>query len=68
VSFLETGKDRSLWIAAPASRSTRQSPGCAQCGARLETDEFGKAGATGKCLNCRGGASEEDDVIEDLEE
>jgi hypothetical protein len=68
MSFLETGKNRFSWTALPAGRSTRQAPGCAQCGARLDMDDFGKCGASGKCLNCSVFVSEEDDVVEDLED
>jgi hypothetical protein len=68
MSFLDPGKEIGGWIAAPARRSTRREPGCVQCGARLETDEAGKASGAGKCMNCSDWVSEEDEGFDDLED
>ncbi len=68
VSFLDTGKEISGWVAAPSGRSVRVEPGCVQCGAKLQTDEAGKADAAGKCANCADWVSDGDDDFDDLED
>ncbi len=67
MSFLNTGKGRFHWIAAPARRSVLRQPGCAQCGARLELNDFGQLDNGGKCFNCVDYVSDEDEVFDELE-
>ena len=66
MSFLETGKERSTWIAAASQSSVRRAPGCAQCGRTLEMNELGTFNLSGKCLNCANPVSEEDGGFDDL--
>ncbi len=45
------------------------SPGCVQCGARLEVNDFGRLDPTAKCLNCRTDMSDgDDDGFDELED
>jgi hypothetical protein len=67
VSFLDTGKDRIEWIAAPR-RSVRRDPGCVQCGAKLEVDDLGRFDSAGKCFNCANWVSDEDEHFDELED
>jgi hypothetical protein len=64
MSHLEPGPGRFTWLAAPAARSVRPEPGCVQCGSRLD----GPSNHTGKCFNCAIELSEDDEVIDELEE
>ena len=68
MSFLETGKERSTWIAAASQSSVRRAPGCAQCGRTLEMNELGTFNLSGKCLNCTDWVSEDDEAFEELED
>jgi hypothetical protein len=68
MSYLDTGKDRFTWIPSPATASTRPELGCAQCGNRLDQPEFGSFNLTGKCLNCTSFVSDEDEIVDDLED
>jgi hypothetical protein len=44
-------------------------PGCVQCGARLELNDFGKIDPAGTCFNCQTGISDgDDDEFEELED
>ena len=66
MSFLETGKERSTWIAAASQSSVRRAPGCAQCGRTLEMNELGTFNLSGKCLNCVNPVLEGDDGFDEL--
>jgi hypothetical protein len=68
MSYLETGKGRFTWISAIARTSFLPEAGCVQCGSKLDTPEFGQFNLTGKCINCIGWISDEDEAFDDLED
>jgi hypothetical protein len=68
MSHLETGKNRFNWVAAPVRSSIPRTPGCVQCGSRLEMSERGKYSLSGKCFNCTNRNLEDDGMFEDYEE
>jgi hypothetical protein len=69
MSYLETGKGRFTWIPTPIPTSTtRPEIGCVQCGSRLENVDLGKRDFTGKCVNCTGWISDDDEIFDDLED
>jgi hypothetical protein len=68
MSYLETGKSRFRWLQAALKTSHRRTPGCVQCGSRLEVVEFGAANLTGKCFNCTNWISDEDEEFEELDD
>jgi|GEM_PF-3648930 hypothetical protein len=65
--FLETNKTRSGWNAAPVANPIHAIQGCVQCGSQLIPGEFGKFSPTGKCPNCAGWISDDDEEFEDFE-
>lgn len=67
MSFLESGKERFAWIAAPARTSLLPEPGCVQCGRLLDAELY-KLNHSGKCLNCAGWVCEDDDTFDELED
>ncbi|HUW79852.1 MAG TPA: hypothetical protein VMV54_03040 [Acidocella sp.] len=67
MSYLDTGKARFKWIVPIAHTSTRQQAGCVQCGSRLDAPEYGKRNMTGKCFNCAGWVSDEEEVFDELD-
>jgi hypothetical protein len=44
-------------------------PGCVQCGAALELNDFGKLDPAGTCFNCQSNVSDgDDDGFDELED
>jgi hypothetical protein len=68
MSFLDGGKSGGFrWIAAPLQRSISNTPGCAQCGSKLEMDAKGVFALSGKCDNCAHRVFDEDEITDELE-
>jgi hypothetical protein len=67
LSFLNAGKQRFNWISAPVKRSVLREPGCVQCGARLEMDDFGRLDHAGKCFNCVNYVFDDDETFDEIE-
>ncbi len=66
MSHLERHPGTFEWV-APVQSLLRRDAGCVQCGALLETTEFGKTSLSGKCLNCTEWVSDDEEVFEDLD-
>ncbi len=66
MSYLERHPGKFEWV-APVQSLLRHDAGCVQCGASLATNDFGKTDPSGKCFNCTGWVSDEDEVFEDLD-
>jgi hypothetical protein len=66
MSFFDAGMSRFSWASSqPLPTSVRPEQGCVQCGSRLDPAQFRKFNFSGKCFNCAGGISEDDEVFED---
>jgi hypothetical protein len=68
MSYLDNKDPQLAWVPVPALASIRKAQGCVQCGSRLPLDSQGHADLSGKCANCIGWISDEDEDFDELED
>ncbi len=68
MSYLDSQLGRYKFITEPEREFSYRAPGCVQCGCSLEAGAGGKIDAASKCYNCLGWVSDEDELVEDLED
>ncbi len=68
MSYLDNKDPQLGWVPVPALASIRKVEGCVQCGSKLELDGEGHVDLSGKCANCSGWVSDEDELFDELED